>query len=115
MTIFWDLDNLRPPNGLETVWAFRMVEAAFEFADVAHVRAYARAGTVGDDARTVLDAVGVTLVECPAVPEGSDAVLSTDVVNFVAEAVASPRTTRGRISSRTKPRAPSGNRGRTGS
>ena len=83
VTIFWDLDNLRPPNGLETVWAFRMVEAAFEFADVAHVRAYARAGTVGDDARTVLDAVGVTLVECPAVPEGSDAVLSTDVVNFV--------------------------------
>ena len=83
MTIFWDLDNLRPPSGLETVWAFRMVEAAFEFADVAHVRAYARAGTVGEDARTILDAVGVTLVECPAVPEGSDAVLSTDVVNFV--------------------------------
>ena len=83
VTIFWDLDNLRPPNGLETVWAFRMVEAAFEFADVAHVRAYARAGTVGEDARTILDAVGVTLVECPAVPEGSDAVLSTDVVNFV--------------------------------
>ena len=83
VTIFWDLDNLRPPSGLETVWAFRMVEAAFEFADVAHVRAYARAGTVGEDARTILDAVGVTLVECPAVPEGSDAVLSTDVVNFV--------------------------------
>ena len=51
VTIFWDLDNLRPPAGLETIWAFRMVEAAFEFAEVAHVRAYAREGTVGDETR----------------------------------------------------------------
>ena len=83
VTIFWDLDNLRPPAGLETVWAFRMVEAAFEFAEVAHVRAYAREGTVGDETREILDAVGVTLTECPAIKEGSDAVLSTDVINFV--------------------------------
>ena len=32
MAIFWDLDNLRPPAGYETVWAYRLVEAAFEYA-----------------------------------------------------------------------------------
>ena len=49
MAIFWDLDNLRPPAGYETVWAYRLVEAAFEYAETAHVRAYAREGTVDED------------------------------------------------------------------
>ena len=42
MAVFWDLDNLRPPSGYETLWAYRLVEAAFEFADLVHGRAYAR-------------------------------------------------------------------------
>ena len=83
MAIFWDLDNLRPPLGFETVWAYRLVEAAFEYADVAHVRAYARVGTLPDFARDALVSAGVTLRECPAVSEGADAALASDVVAIV--------------------------------
>ena len=83
MTVFWDLDNLRPPAGLELVWAFRLIEAAFEYADVAHIRAYARAGTLEEETMTTMKEIGITFIECPVVAEGSDVVLSTDVVNFV--------------------------------
>ena len=83
MAIFWDLDNLRPPAGYETVWAYRLVEAAFEYAETAHVRAYAREGTVDEDTQRALRDVGVTFTECPRVAEGSDVRLATDVVNFV--------------------------------
>ena len=83
MTVFWDLDNLRPPAGYETLWAYRLVEAAFEFAEVVHVRAYAREGTVDLDTETALTAIGVTFKQCPTISEGADVVLSTDVMNFV--------------------------------
>ena len=83
MAIFWDLDNLRPPAGYETVWAYRLVEAAFEYAETAHVRAYAREGTVDEDTQRALRDVGVTFTECPRVAEGADVRLATDVVNFV--------------------------------
>ena len=55
MCVFWDLDNLRPPSGYETLWAYRLVEAD----------------------------VGVTFTRCPPVAEGADVVLSTDVANLV--------------------------------
>ena len=83
MTVFWDLDNLRPPSGYETLWAYRLVEAAFEFADLVHVRAYAREGTVDDETEKALTDVGVTFTRCPTVSEGADVVLSTDVTNLV--------------------------------
>ena len=83
MAVFWDLDNLRPPAGYETVWAYRLVEAAFEYAEIAHVRAYAREGTVDEDTQRALRDVGVTFTECPRVAEGADVRLATDVVNFV--------------------------------
>ena len=83
MTIFWDLDNLRPPEGLELVWAYRLIEAAFEFADIAHVRAYARTGTLDDETIETMQEIGVTFTECPSVAEGADVVLSTDIINFV--------------------------------
>ena len=83
MAIFWDYDNLRPPSGYETLWAYRLVEAAFEFADSVHVRAYAREGTVDDETEKALTDVGVTFTRCPPVAEGADVVLSTDVANLV--------------------------------
>ena len=83
MAVFWDLDNLRPPSGYETLWAYRLVEAAFEFADLVHVRAYAREGTVDDETEKALTDVGVTFTRCPTVSEGADVVLSTDVTNLV--------------------------------
>ena len=83
MAIFWDYDNLRPPSGYETLWAYRLVEAAFEFADSVHVRAYAREGTVDDETEKALTDVGVTFTRCPTVSEGADVVLSTDVTNLV--------------------------------
>ena len=83
MAVFWDLDNLRPPSGYETLWAYRLVEAAFEFADLVHVRAYAREGTVDAETEKALTDVGVTFTRCPTVREGADVVLSTDVTNLV--------------------------------
>ena len=83
MCVFWDLDNLRPPSGYETLWAYRLVEAAFEFADLVHVRAYARDGALDDETAKALTDVGVTFTRCPPVAEGADVVLSTDVANLV--------------------------------
>jgi hypothetical protein len=59
------------------------VEAAFEFADLVHVRAYARDGALDDETAKALTDVGVTFTRCPPVAEGADVVLSTDVANLV--------------------------------
>ena len=81
--IFWDLDNVRAPKGMELIWAYRLIEAAFEFADIAHLRAYAREGTIDEETRADLEEIGVTVTVCPKISEGSDVVLSTDCINFV--------------------------------
>jgi hypothetical protein len=85
MAVFWDLDNLRPPAGYETLWAYRLVEAAFEFADVVHIRAYAREGSVDGETEQALREIGVTFTKCPTISEGADVILSTDVMNLVRD------------------------------
>ena len=62
------------------------MEAAFEFADLVHVRAYAREGTVDAETEKALTDVGVTFTRCLTVREGADVVLSTDVTNPCAAA-----------------------------
>ena len=85
------------------MWAYRLVEAAFEYAETAHVRAYAREGTVDEDTQRALRDVGVTFTECPRVAEGADVRLATDVVNPVEAESVLPED----AEKRTPPRTPS--------
>ena len=40
----------------------------------AHIRAYARVGTLEDETIATLKEIGITFTECPLVAEGSDVV-----------------------------------------